>query len=213
MTTGYSVGRRSSTLLGVSMMALAGAVTPSGASAQSAAAAAPAPTAAAAGSEELDTIVVTARKVSENLQDVPVSVTAFTGAQLQQQNAVTVLDIAKFTPGFTVTPAPSNPTALQFSIRGQVQNDNLATLEPSVGTYIDGVYVARAYGINADLVDISSVQILKGPQGTLFGRNTSAGAILIETNKPRLDEFSGDLRAGYGNYDDITGSVDRKSVV
>lgn len=152
-------------------------------------------------------IVVTARKVSEKLQDVPVTVTAFSGSDLQQQNAVTVSDIAKFTPGFTITQAPSNPTVPLYTIRGQVQNDNLATLEPSVGTYLDGVYVARAYGLNAELVDISSVQVLKGPQGTLFGRNTSAGAVLIETNKPKLDEVSGELRAGYGRYNDFRGSA------
>jgi iron complex outermembrane receptor protein len=152
-------------------------------------------------------IVVTARKVSEKLQDVPVTVTAFSGADLQQQNAVTVSDVAKFTPGFTIVQAPSNPTVPLFTIRGQVQNDNLATLEPSTGTYLDGVYVARAYGLNAELVDVSSVQVLKGPQGTLFGRNTSAGAVLIETNKPRLDDVSGELRAGYGRYNDFSGSA------
>ena len=168
----------------------------------------PAADAAASGSSGgLVDIVVTARKVSEKLQDVPVTVTAFSGADLQQQNAVTVSDVAKFTPGFTITQAPSNPTVPLYSIRGQVQNDNLATLEPSVGTYLDGVYISRAYGLNAELVDISSVQVLKGPQGTLFGRNTSAGAVLIETNKPRLDDVAGEVRAGYGRYNDFTGSA------
>ncbi len=155
----------------------------------------------------LQEIIVTARKVSEKLQDVPVAVTAFSGAELASQNAVKVSEIAAFTPGFTTIEAPSNPTALQLSIRGQVQNDALATLEPSVGTYLDGVYIARTYGLNGDLLDISSVQVLKGPQGTLFGRNTSAGAVLLETNKPKLDAVSGSISATYGRFNEIDGTV------
>ncbi|MDR3386343.1 MAG: TonB-dependent receptor [Rudaea sp.] len=155
----------------------------------------------------LTDIVVTARRISEKLQDVPVSVTAFSGADLQRQNAVSVSDVANFTPGFTVVQSPSSPTALFLSLRGQVQGDALATLEPSVGTYIDGLYVARAYGLNADLLDISSAQILKGPQGTLFGRNTSAGALVLETNKPNLDKLTGDVRVGYGRFNDVDASA------
>src|SRR3546814_7733314 len=74
-------------------------------------------------------------------------------------------------------------------LRGQIQNDNIATLEPSVGTYLDEMYIARAYGLNTELVDVESVQVLKGPQGTLFGRNTSAGAVLIQTAHPRYGEI------------------------
>lgn len=153
----------------------------------------------------LQEIIVTARKTNEKLQDVPVAVTAFSGDALKQQNAIKVSEIAAFTPGFTTIEAPSNPTALQLSIRGQVQNDTLATLEPSVGTYLDGVYIARTYGLNADLLDISSVQVLKGPQGTLFGRNTSAGAVLIETNKPNLDAVSGNFGLTYGRFNEVSG--------
>ncbi|MCW1384764.1 TonB-dependent receptor [Novosphingobium sp. KCTC 2891] len=152
-------------------------------------------------------IIVTARKVSEKLQDVPVAVTAFSGAQLQAQNAVKVSEIAAFTPGFTTVEGSSNPTALLLSIRGQVQNDALATLEPSVGTYVDGIYIARSYGLNGDLLDIANVQVLKGPQGTLFGRNTSAGAVLIETNKPHLDKISGSVTATYGRFNEFDGTA------
>ncbi|WP_226018991.1 TonB-dependent receptor [Novosphingobium sp. FKTRR1] len=155
----------------------------------------------------LQEIIVTARKVNEKLQDVPVAVTAFSGAQLASQNAFKVSEIAAFTPGFTTIEAPSSPTALQLSIRGQVQNDALATLEPSVGTYLDGVYIARTYGLNADLLDLASVQVLKGPQGTLFGRNTSAGAVILETNKPSLDAFSGSVSATYGRFNEFDGTA------
>lgn len=151
-------------------------------------------------------IIVTARKVEERLQDVPVAVTAFSGDSLKQQNAVTVIDVARFTPGLLTVPGSNNPTVIAYSIRGQVQGDNLATLEPSVGTYIDGVYVARAYGLNGDLVDVSNVQVLKGPQGTLFGRNTSAGAVLIETRNPDLKNTGGEISATFGRFNEFVGS-------
>lgn len=155
----------------------------------------------------LGDIVVTARKVEEKLQDIPVAVTAFSGDTLKSQNAVSVADISRFTPGFLSLQGSNNPTVLVLSIRGQIQTDNLATLEPSVGTYIDGVYAARSYGLNGDLIDIQSVQVLKGPQGTLFGRNTSAGAVLIETKKPNLTKASAEVSATYGRYNQFVGSA------
>jgi iron complex outermembrane recepter protein len=155
----------------------------------------------------LDTIIVTARKTSENVQDVPVSVTAFSGAQLQAQGAARVEDLARFTPGLTLVGSPANTNAAIFAVRGQAQTDVLATLEPSVGVYLDGLYIARTPGINGDLLDIASVQTLKGPQGTLFGKNTSAGAILFETNKPKLNETSLALTATYGRFNQIDGSA------
>ena len=147
----------------------------------------------------LGTVTVTARKVEENLQEVPVAVTAFTGAELAEKGVVQVNDLAAFTPGLTIREASSNPTAPNFSMRGQIQNDVLATLDPSVGTYVDGHYWARAYGLNIDLLDVEGVQVLKGPQGTLFGRNTTGGAILVTTADPNFDGMSGTLEASLGN--------------
>ncbi|MEY4268874.1 MAG: hypothetical protein RLZZ58_90 [Pseudomonadota bacterium] len=157
----------------------------------------------------LQEIVVTARKVAENLQDVPIAVTAFSGEDLQSQNVQKVQDIAKFTPGLNIRPASASPAAIAITLRGQVQTDNLITLDPSVGTYVDGVYWARAYGLNGDLLDIQSVQVLKGPQGTLFGRNTTGGALLFNTNNPEMDKFSGRLSATYGRFNErqLTGVV------
>ncbi len=155
----------------------------------------------------LGDIVVTARKVAENMQRVPVAVTAFSGASLQQQNAVQVADVAKLTPGLIITPSTSTGAGSQFTIRGQVQQDNLATLDPSVGVYVDGYYWARAYGINADLLDIQDVQTLKGPQGTLFGRNTTGGAILINTNDPNFRDGISVLASGtYGRFNQWSGT-------
>jgi iron complex outermembrane receptor protein len=150
----------------------------------------------------LEDIVVTARKVAENLQDVPVAVTAFSGADLAAQNAQRVQDVARFTPGLIIRPGNASSTSLTIALRGQAQTDVLATLDPSVGTYVDGIYWARAYGLNGSLLDIQSVQVLKGPQGTLFGRNTTGGAMLINSNDPELGEFSGRLSATYGRFDE-----------
>jgi iron complex outermembrane receptor protein len=151
----------------------------------------------------LDEIIVQARKVNENLQDVPVAVTAFSGDDLEKQNIQKVENLANFTPGLRMVQAQSTPTAMTVALRGQVQTDILVTLDPSVGTYVDGVYWARAYGLNGNLLDVKSVQVLKGPQGTLFGRNTTGGAILINSNDPDLNEYSGKLSATYGRFNEF----------
>jgi len=153
----------------------------------------------------LSEIIVTARRVAENLQNVPGAVTAFSGEQLRQQNAVRVKDIALLTPGLNLRDSNVSGSAPVISIRGQVQTDILATLDPSVATYVDGYYWARAYGLDSDLLDIQSVQTLKGPQGTLFGRNTTGGAILIQTNDPNFRGPSGFLSVSYGRFNDRQG--------
>lgn len=151
-------------------------------------------------SSGLAEIIVTARKVEENLQDVPVAVTAFSGDDLEKQNIQRVENLANFTPGLRMVQAQSTPTALTIALRGQVQTDILVTLDPSVGTYVDGVYWARSYGLNGSLLDLKSVQVLKGPQGTLFGRNTTGGALLINSNDPDFDEYSGKISLTYGRF-------------
>jgi len=155
----------------------------------------------AASGDQLAEIVVTARKVSENIQRVPIAITAYSGEELKKQNVRNLTDAALLTPGLQLAPAQSNTAAVLIQMRGQVQQDTLATVDPSVGTYIDGVYWARAYGLNASLVDVQSFQALKGPQGTLFGRNTTGGAILINTNDPSFaDGLSGSLSGTYGRF-------------
>jgi iron complex outermembrane receptor protein len=151
----------------------------------------------------LEDIVVTARRVAENLQDVPVAVTVLTSADLEKRSVVRLQDIASFTPGLYMRSGSSTPAAITLGLRGQFQNDVLATLDPSAGTYVDGVYWARAYGLNANMLDIASIQVLKGPQGTLFGRNTTGGALLIKSNDPKLGEFSGRLSASYGRFNEF----------
>lgn len=156
-----------------------------------------------ASDEGLEVIIVQARKVNENLQDVPVAVTAFSGNELEVRSINQVQDIGRFTPGMSIRQHSQTPSALTFAVRGQVQTDILVTLDPSVGTYVDGVYWARAYGINGDFLDVESVQVLKGPQGTLFGRNTTGGALIINSNNPDMDDFSGKISLTYGRFDEF----------
>lgn len=158
------------------------------------------PTQGGASPAELEEIVVTARKVAENIQNVPIAITAYSGDELKRQNAQTFPDVATLTPSLQIAPSQTSSAAVIIQMRGQVQQDTLATLDPSVGTYVDGIYWARAYGLTATLVDVAGFQALKGPQGTLFGRNTTGGAMLINTKDPELEGFSGSLSGTYGRF-------------
>lgn len=150
----------------------------------------------------LQEVVVTARKVKENLQRVPISITTFSGAQLQAVGAQSIADLAKFTPDLDVdsTAAVSGSTiASTIFIRGVGQTDFTLNSDPGVGVYLDGVYLARSVGSLLDLVDTQSVQVLRGPQGTLFGMNTIGGAIVV-TSVPPSPEASGHLEVQGGNF-------------
>jgi iron complex outermembrane receptor protein len=152
---------------------------------------------------QLEEIIVSARKTDESLQDVPVAVSAFDASSLQRMNVVQTSDLAKFTPSVHIEPpAAGNGTSAKVTIRGQVQSDSLITLDPSVGWYLDDIYLARAYGTVASLFDAERVEVLKGPQGTLYGRNTTGGAIKIITTRAEPSAgLEGYVTGGIGNYD------------
>jgi iron complex outermembrane receptor protein len=156
---------------------------------------------AAARPQGLEEIVVTARRVEENIQDVPVSVTSIDAGTIEQTMTMNVGDLQFLVPNLSTRPGPAQPTALIVAIRGQVQEDILATLDPSVGIYEDGIYIARPHGANVSLFDVHSVQVLRGPQGTLFGRNTTGGAVLLTTNDPDPGGVSGMLGGELGSFD------------
>ncbi len=147
-----------------------------------------------------DEIVVTARRRDERLQDVPLAVTAISGEALAAANIVDVQDMQQKVPGLTIQPSAFGSNVLQVSIRGQRQFDPYITKDPAVAVYFAEVVQNRPQGLNSGMFDVSSVQVLKGPQGTLFGRNTTGGAMLITPVAP-TDQFEGYLTAGYGNYD------------
>jgi iron complex outermembrane receptor protein len=166
----------------------------------------------AANPDQLQEIVVTAQKRAQNLQQVPIAVTAFTGATLQDHNIQEITGMARLTPNVnldTASPFGGSNQVLSASIRGIGQDDFAINLDPGVGVYVDGIYYARTVGANADLLDVDRVEILKGPQGTLFGRNTIGGAISIVTRTPGDEyKFDGEVTTGSYNRRDFQGSAD-----
>jgi iron complex outermembrane receptor protein len=148
-------------------------------------------------------IVVTAQKRAQNEQNVPIAITTFTAAVLQDKNIVDVQGLARLTPSVnldTASPFGGSNQVLSASIRGIGQDDFGINLDPGVGVYVDGIYFARTTGANVNLLDVDQVEILKGPQGTLFGRNTIGGAINVVTRTPG-DQFMIKAEATGGSYD------------
>ncbi|MEK7266124.1 MAG: TonB-dependent receptor, partial [Pseudomonadota bacterium] len=144
-----------------------------------------------------DEIVVTAQLREQSLQDVPIAVQVIDDQQIQDLAADNIADIAAFIPGLSVS--AGSPTQPKYSIRGIQTSDFGVGTDPAVGVYIDGVYSGRTGAAVLEFDDIERIEILKGPQGTLFGRNAAAGAVSIVTKKPS-DEFEASLYARGGNY-------------
>jgi iron complex outermembrane receptor protein len=149
----------------------------------------------------LEEIIVTATKQPENIQDVPISVSAISGRELESRGIQDVAELSKFVPSLRVVQANSVQNSGVF-IRGIGGIGTNQGIEPSVGVFLDGVYLPIPGPIQSNLRDISSVEVLRGPQGTLYGRNTPVGAVNIFTREP-TQEFDGSVTASYGNYDDI----------
>lgn len=158
----------------------------------------------------LEEIVVTARKQSENLQSTPITVSAFTETALENRGITNNAEIANFTPNvvFDTSSTFSGVDTFQGFVRGVGQGDFALNTDPGVGLYIDGVYYARAPGSVIDLMDIERVEVLKGPQGTLFGRNSIGGAVSIVTSRPS-DTFGGKVEVTAGQR----GRFEAKGVV
>lgn len=185
-----------------SMIALGFALTSFTTAAHAAQAAAAAPSVADAQEDTgaLDEIVVTATKRATNLQQTPISISVLSGATLRDRRVQSLLDLADGgVPSLRVTTFEARQSALTIGIRGIVPLDaNQPAREQGVGIYIDGIYLGRQHGLNAALFDVERVEVLKGPQGTLFGRNTEGGALSIVTREP-TGEFGGSLSGGFGN--------------
>ena len=153
-------------------------------------------------------IVVTARRRAESLQDVPISVTALDGDTLQDQGAIDLTAVMQKTPNTTLQVARGSNSTLIGFIRGVGQQDPLWGFEPGVGLYIDDVYIARPQAAVLDIFDVERIEVLRGPQGTLYGRNTIGGAVKYVTRRLG-NEFGGRVRASYGSYDqmDLVGVI------
>lgn len=150
----------------------------------------------------IEEIVVTVRKQSENLQSTPVTATAFTQTALKNRGIENTADIGFFTPNvvFDTSSSFAGADTFQAFIRGVGQADFALNTDPGVGLYVDGVYYARAPGAVVDLLDITRVEVLKGPQGTLFGRNSIGGAVNIITSRPS-DTLQLTGEATFGNFE------------
>jgi iron complex outermembrane receptor protein len=157
--------------------------------AQTASASAPAP----------DEVIVTAQRRAENLQNVPIAVTSFNAVTLATHHIVSTVDIGRVVPNMFASNNVGQASANVYYIRGLGQTESFPTFEPQVGTYVDDVYIGRQNANNLSLFGVQQIQVLRGPQGTLFGRNSTGGAVLVTLQKP-ADTFGGDVEAGYGAY-------------
>jgi iron complex outermembrane receptor protein len=156
----------------------------------------------------LEEVIVTATKRAESLQDVPVMVAAFSAQAIQEAGIQDAADVAILTPSLNIV-TNTNPFSARMTIRGIGTSQTDIALEPSVGLFVDGVYLGRSGLGMSELTDIERIEVLMGPQGTLYGKNTNAGAISVITKKPNLEETEGYVEATVGDYDmgRITGSV------
>ncbi|NKF22007.1 TonB-dependent receptor [Solimonas marina] len=154
-------------------------------------------------SDKIAEVVVTAQRREQKLQDVPIAVTALSAEQVQDRGIQNVSDLSALAPGLQISKTASNTTISQITIRGLSQINPAIYWDPAVGIYVDGVYIGKAQGSVFDIVDLERVEVLRGPQGTLYGRNTLAGAINLITKRPS-GEFGGTVSVEAGNYDALT---------
>lgn len=162
---------------------------------------------AAADGTAIADIVVTAQRREGRLQETPIAITALTAEALAQRGVTNLSDASRFAPGVDIALGGNGGGSFtsQVHIRGVGQDDFIVTSDPGVGTYVDGVYLARAFGGLVDLLDVERVEILRGPQGTLFGKNTIGGAISVTTQKPAFTT-AGAIQATVGGYNRIDAS-------
>ncbi len=148
----------------------------------------------------LDDVVVTARRTEESAQRTPLSLSAFSGEQLERQGAQQVTDLQGAVPNLNIVQGRGSSNATNIYIRGIGQPDALQTFDPAVGVYVDDVYYSRIRGTQFDLLDLERVEVLRGPQGTLYGKNTIGGALKLVSRRPG-QEFRARGSVAYGDYD------------
>lgn len=148
----------------------------------------------------LDDVIVTARRTSESLQRTPLAVTAFSGETLEQRGAMQTTDLQGAVPNLNIVQGRGSSNSTNIYIRGVGQPDALQTFDPAVGVYVDDVYYSRIRGTQFDLLDLERIEILRGPQGTLYGKNTIGGAMKLVSRRPG-QEFRARGSVAYGDYD------------
>ena len=172
---------------------------------------APAAEAGASGGSQLDEVVVTAQRRTQNLQEVPLSVVAIGGEQLKRSGVQTIESLNRLAPNTVVERVGLFPGAASLSMRGIGYSGIESFTDPDVAVYVNGIYQARNATALSQTIDVSSIEVLRGPQGTLYGRNAFAGAITLQTNRPGMTEFEGYGAATIGNKGlrdfDLVGNV------
>ncbi|MEO0699116.1 MAG: TonB-dependent receptor plug domain-containing protein, partial [Pseudomonadota bacterium] len=148
-----------------------------------------------------DVIIVTATRRAQDVQDIPIAVTAISPQTLQNQNVNGIQEVTSLAPSFTSSQAQTSSGSVVLRVRGVGTTSNNIGFESAVGIFIDGAYQSRPGVALSEFVDIERVEVLRGPQGTLFGRNTSAGALNVKTKSPNLNEVEGFANLTRGNYD------------
>jgi len=153
------------------------------------------------GNTDIEEIIVTATKRATSVRDVPIAVTAISAQQLERNNVVDIKRLEKLAPSFKIQSSNSESFGTTLRIRGVGTTGNNTGLESSVGVFLDGAFLSRPGVALGELPDVEQVEVLRGPQGTLFGRNTSAGALVIQSRRPNLQEIEGLANITYGNFD------------
>ncbi len=148
----------------------------------------------------IEEVVVTAQKVTSNLQKTPLAITALSGSALEQGHIVAPKDLDNIVPGLVVNTTPSNPLAISIRGAGYEGTENTSA-QPGVSYNQNGVYIASPISLNANFLDVDSVEVLRGPQGTVLGQNSDGGAINVTTNRPKLGVYSGYADFSFGSYD------------
>ena len=138
----------------------------------------------------IEEVTVTAQRRAQNIQDVPLAITALSEEELQERQIDEPIDLINYVPNLFGGNNTGLGTANAYYLRGLGNTESIATFDPPVGTYVDNVYIARQNGNNVSFFDIDRIEVMRGPQGTLFGRNTTGGAVSIHMKKP-AEELGG----------------------
>ena len=150
--------------------------------------------------QEVEEVVVTAEKRSESLQDISQAVTALTEEDIEEKNITSFVDLSAIVPGVTVAKNEGYKTIISIRGVGNETNQN-AIAAPSVAFHMDGVFIASPFALGTDFLDVERIEVLRGPQGTLFGQNSTGGAVNVISKAPSTDGGSGKLNVTFGDYD------------
>jgi iron complex outermembrane recepter protein len=156
--------------------------------------------AASPAASESDVVIVTAQRRAQDLQQVPASVTALGTSQLEQRQVAGVLDLQYQVPNISIATGTGTANSARIFLRGVGEDESRGAVDPAVAVYVDGIYMGRQLGSLFSVVDLERIEVLRGPQGTLYGRASNGGAIKLVSKRPD-DEFGGEIKLGTGNYD------------